>query len=162
MRKLKVEYRQISELKAYPGNVKKHPAEQIEQIKKSIQEFGMNDPIGIYENGEIAEGHGRLIACSELGMDTVPVILLDGLTEEEKRLYRIVHNKLTMDTGFDLELLASELERLAGDYDMEEYGFDDAEGFDDEDVQSLFADAEPKEPKKEEITCPYCGAVFEV
>lgn len=64
---LKVEYVPISELKAYVNNAKEHPAEQIEQIKKSILEFGFLDPIAVWKDNEIIEGHGRLLACSELG-----------------------------------------------------------------------------------------------
>ena len=75
---LKIEYMKTKDLKPYANNAKIHTAEQIEQIKNSIKEFGMNDPIAIWKNNEIIEGHGRLIACSELGIDEVPVIRLDG------------------------------------------------------------------------------------
>lgn len=71
--KLKVDYISIEQLKAYEKNAKIHTPEQIEQIKNSIQEFGMNDPIGIWgEDNLIIEGHGRLQACKELGMKEVP------------------------------------------------------------------------------------------
>ena len=64
--KLKVEYVPIESVKKYRNNAKLHPKEQIEQIKKSIEQFGMDDPIGIWKD-EIVEGHGRLIACQQLG-----------------------------------------------------------------------------------------------
>lgn len=70
MKKLKIEYVDIGELKPYINNAKVHTDEQIEQIKKSIQEFGMNDPIAVWKDNEVIEGHGRLIACSELGGGT--------------------------------------------------------------------------------------------
>lgn len=128
--KLKIEYINTDDLKPYANNAKIHSAEQIEQIKKSIQEFGMNDPIAIWKDNEVIEGHGRLIACMELGIETVPVIKLDNLTDEQRRAYMLVHNQLTMNTGFDQELLNIELERLA-DMDLSEFGLDPYEPAED-------------------------------
>lgn len=119
---LKIEYISINDIKTYPNNAKLHPAEQIEQIKKSIQEFGFNDPIAIDEKGVIIEGHGRYIACNELGIKEVPIIRLNDLTDEQKRAYMLVHNKLTMNSNFDLEILMDELDNIS--FDMSEYGFD--------------------------------------
>lgn len=121
---LKVEYMNTADLKPYANNAKIHTAEQIEQIKKSIEEFGMNDPIAVWKNNEIIEGHGRLIACSELGINKVPVIRLDDLTDEQRRAYMLVHNQLTMNTGFDSDVLNIELDDIS--FDMSEYGFDDS------------------------------------
>lgn len=118
---LKIEYLPIEELKPYANNAKEHPAEQVEQIKKSIQEFGFDDPIGIWQD-EIVEGHGRLIAALELGIDKVPVIRLDHLTNEQRRAYALVHNKLTMNSDFNIDLLKIELDDI--DIDMTDYGFD--------------------------------------
>lgn len=120
---LKVEYVNRDDIKPYPGNAKKHPADQIEQIKRSIEEVGFADPIAVWKNNEIIEGHGRLIAATELGMDKVPIIRLDGLTDAQRRAYTLVHNKLTMNSGFDADLLAIELDALP-DIDMEKYGFE--------------------------------------
>ena len=119
---LKIEYVPIDELKPYAGNAKTHPAEQVEQIKKSIEEFGFNDPIAIWHD-EVVEGHGRLIAASELGIETVPIIRLDGMTDEQRRAYALVHNKLTMNSPFDIDLLNLELEGIT-DIDMSDFGFD--------------------------------------
>lgn len=119
---LKIEYLPLEELRPYAGNAKEHPAEQVEQIKKSIQEFGFDDPIGIW-NGEVVEGHGRLIAALELGIESVPVIRLDHLTDKQRRAYALVHNKLTMNSGFNLDLLQIELDDL--DMDLNGYGFDE-------------------------------------
>lgn len=85
MNKLQVEYVKIESLKEYRNNAKLHPTEQIEQIKKSIADYGMNDPIAVWRENEIIEGHGRLLACKQLGIDTVPIIRLDGLTDELNR-----------------------------------------------------------------------------
>lgn len=119
--KLKIEYVDIDTIKPYKNNAKKHPREQIDQIKKSIELFGMDDPIGIWKD-EIVEGHGRLIACKELGYTEVPIIRLDHLTDEERKAYTLVHNKLTMNSNFDFNILDSEIAEL--DIDMSEFGFD--------------------------------------
>ena len=122
MEKLVVEYWPISKITPYARNAKMHPAHQIEQIKKSINEFGFRDPIAVW-HGEIVEGHGRLIAAKELKMSEVPVIVLDDLTDEQRRAYALVHNKLTMNSDFDLELLDMELGDIT-DIDMGDFGFD--------------------------------------
>lgn len=120
--RLNVEYVPIDTIKEYENNAKIHTDEQIEQIKKSIQEFGFNDPVGVW-HGECVEGHGRIIAARQLGMTEIPIIRLDDLTDEQRRAYMLVHNKLTMNTDFDFELLGSELGGII-DIDMSEFGFD--------------------------------------
>ena len=129
--KLKVEYINIDDIKPYAGNAKLHPAEQINQIIRSIEQFGMNDPIAIWKDGEVIEGHGRLIALTEmgeerrkaLGIAKIPVIRLDELSDEQRKAYALVHNKLTMNSGFDFDLLADELADIEL-FDMGEFGFD--------------------------------------
>ena len=127
MNKLKVEYVSTESIAPYDKNAKIHDANQIEQIKRSILDFGFNDPIGVWHD-TIVEGHGRLIAAQELGIETVPIIRLDELTDEQRKAYALVHNKLTMNTDFDPDLLEIELEELAlEDIDMSVYGFEMAE-----------------------------------
>ena len=155
--KLKVEYFGIDEVIPYAGNAKLHPAEQIEQIKKSIQEFGFNDPIAIADDNTIIEGHGRLIAAQELGIKKIPVIRLSGLTDEQRRAYMLIHNQLTMNTGFDFDLLAEELEQI-NDIDMAEFGFDPPT---DINIDDLFTEAGEKEKEPKKIQCPHCGEWFE-
>ena len=76
----------ISDLTPYKNNAKKHPKKQVELIMNSIKEFGMIDPIGIWgDQNIIVEGHGRYLACKDLGIDNVPVIHLDHLTDEQRR-----------------------------------------------------------------------------
>lgn len=119
---LKIEYVKTEDVKPYKNNAKIHTQEQIEQIKESIREFGMNDPIAVWKDDEVIEGHGRLIACMELGMAEVPVIRLDSLTDEQRRAYMNVHNQLTMNTGFNFEILTKELESIET-IDMSQFGF---------------------------------------
>lgn len=107
---LKIEYVDKTALKAYRNNAKKHTTAQIEQIKASIREFGFNDPIALWRDNEIIEGHGRLLAVMEMPEITeVPVIRLDDLSDEQRKAYTLIHNKLTMNTGFDVEMLNEEI-----------------------------------------------------
>ena len=141
MADLKIEYVKLSEIKPYKGNAKTHPKEQVEQIKKSINEVGFNDPIGVW-HGEIVEGHGRYMAAQELGLDTVPVIRLDRLTDEQRRAYTLIHNKLTMNSDFDFDILSAELDDIF-DIDMSDFGFDLS--LDDEEPQEVVEDEVPEE-----------------
>ena len=157
MEPLKIEYLPIDMLKPYDRNAKEHPREQIEQIKESIRQFGMNDPVGIWgDECLIVEGHGRLLALREMGETEVPTIRLDHMTDEQRRAYTLVHNKTTMNSGFDMELLHSELEDL--DIDMGDFGFS---SIDPVDIDQFFEDAEPKEKEPKRIQCPHCGEWFE-
>lgn len=135
---LKVEYLDLSVVKPYENNAKLHPEEQIEQIKKSIQEFGMNDPIAIDEDNVIIEGHGRYEACTQLGFDKIPVIKLPNLSEEQRKAYALVHNKLTMNTGFDFANLVEDLKFIT-DIEMQDFGFNNFI------IDSEFEDFEPEE-----------------
>lgn len=113
---MKVVQMKLSDLTPYENNVKQHPEEQVEQIRQSILQYGMNDPIAVWgPDNVIVEGHGRYEAVKELGEDTVPVIRLDHLTDEQRKAYTLVHNKLTMNTGFDIAALNAELEGLSID-----------------------------------------------
>ena len=145
--KLQIEYIDIEELKTYPGNAKIHTAEQIEQIKKSIDEFGFNDPIAVWQNNEIIEGHGRLIAATEMGLKELPIIRLDNLTDEQRRAYILVHNKLTMNTDFDLDMLAAELDDIIN-ISMDKFGFE-LSTIEIDDIDQEFLN--PEEPIAKEL-----------
>lgn len=135
-KKMKIEKIKIEDIKPYENNAKLHPPEQIEQIKKSIKEFGNNDPIAVDENNEIIEGHGRYLALKDLGYKEIEVIRLNHLTEEQKRAYSLIHNKLTMDTGFDFNILDAELTYI-NEINMSDFGFEDEE-INEEDFETDF------------------------
>ena len=166
---MQIEKISLDKLKPYENNTKKHTAEQIEQIKNSILAFGNNDPLGIAgEDNVIFVGNGRYIALKELGFKEAYCIRLDHLTEKERKAYAIAHNKLTMNTTFDNELLRLEFEELQDiDFDLELTGFDEWEldnllnPVSDEDLQDFFVEKEPKEKEPKKIQCPSCGCEFE-
>lgn len=152
--KLKIEYVPKEELKPYANNAKLHPAEQVEQIKKSIEQFGFRDPIAIWHDNEIIEGHGRLLAVMEMPEVTeVPVIRLDDLSDEQRRAYMLAHNKLTMNSDFDFGILEIELDDI-NEIDMSDFGFD---------LLSLGEEVPPgefreySEDQETKHVCPRCG-----
>ena len=159
MKQLQIEYLSTDKLRIYQNNAKIHTTEQIEQIKQSIEQFGFNDPIAVWKKNEIIEGHGRLLAAKELGLKEVPIIRLDKLSDEERRAYMLVHNQLTMNTGFNYELLDIEIENL--NIDMQPFGFDSIH-VDFGDIDRLFEDAPVKEKEAQKIQCPHCKEWFEV
>lgn len=146
---MKIEKINIDKIKPYENNAKLHPPEQIEQIKKSIQDFGNNDPIAIDENGVIIEGHGRYEALKELGFKEIEVIRLSHLSEQQKKAYSLIHNKLTMNTDFDYNILDSELAYI-NEIDMSVFGFELS--ISDEDFDTEFSLTDDEKPSREQIT----------
>lgn len=155
---LKVEYVPIDSIKKYKRNAKLHPQEQIEEIKNSITEFGFRDPIGVWNN-EIVEGNGRFEAAKQLGMKDVPIVRLDDLTDEQRRAYCLTHNKLTMNSGFDIELLDMELAEIET-IDMGLLGFDEPEQTEQKINVGGELNTDSFSDDKFECTCPKCGFKF--
>ena len=121
--KLKIVKLRIDSLTMDPENAKLHPDYQVQQIKKSIEDFGMNDPIGVWgENNLIVEGHGRVMAMQLLGETEIDCIRLDHLSEEERKAYALAHNSTNMSTGFDNSLLLKLIEDVKDNFNMEDYG----------------------------------------
>ena len=122
----KIEWRDVSALLPYARNSRTHSDAQVAQIAASIKEFGWTNPILVDGDGTIIAGHGRVMASRKLGLKTVPVILLDHLTEAQKRAYVIADNQLALNAGWDSEMLKVEIGELAlGDFDLSLLGFDD-------------------------------------
>lgn len=115
----------IGELVPYEKNAKIHGAEQVELIAKSIKEFGFLNPILIDKGKNIIAGHGRLMAAKKLGMQSVPCIYVEGLSEEQYRAYVLADNRLTELGEWNMELVNEELEFLNGmDFDISLTGFE--------------------------------------
>lgn len=131
---LEVERVPIAALKPYEGNAKLHTREQIDAVEASIKEFGFGNPVIAWhdESGDpvIVCGHARVTAAKNLGMDAVPVIYRDDLTDAQRRAYVLADNQTTMMTGWDPDQLAYELDTLAESFDMGDFGFDVEGSFD--------------------------------
>jgi DNA modification methylase len=118
----------IDRLIPYGRNARTHSDGQVAQIAASMVEFGWTNPVLADSRGNVIAGHGRLAAAKSLGLDTVPVVILDHLTEAQRRAYILADNKLALNAGWDDETLAAELHALNGDgYDLGVIGFSDEE-----------------------------------
>ena len=127
MKDMEIVYLSPHELTPYPKNAKKHPDEQVEHIANSIREFGFRQPIVVDADNVVVIGHGRLLAAEKLGLDTVPVVRADDLSEEQIKALRLADNK-TNESEWDLTELYDELAGLALDFDMSDFGFEDLTG----------------------------------
>src|SRR3982751_281970 len=123
-----VEMWPINRLVPYALNARQHSDKQIDQIAASMREFGFTNPILVDNRDGIIAGHARLAAARKLGLAEVPVIVLDHLTELQKRAYILVDNKLAENAVWDEEMLNIELQALAAEqFDLALTGFSDAE-----------------------------------
>lgn len=161
---LDITWEPLELLQPYEGNAKKHTRENIEAIAKSIGELGFRNPILAWHDEEgnavIVAGHGRAEAAKRLQMDTVPVVFVDDLDDEQRRMLTLADNQTTLMTGWDMESLDKELEALADAFDIEDFGF--APLGDAVDIDELFEEVEEQENNPKTITCPHCGEAFEV
>lgn len=122
--KQEIVYKSVKELVPYARNSRTHSDEQVAQIMASIKEFGFTNPVLTDgENGIIA-GHGRVMAAQRMGLEEVPTIELSHLTEAQKKAYIIADNKLALNSGWDEEMLAIEMQELHDiGYDLDLIGF---------------------------------------
>jgi DNA modification methylase len=124
----RIELWPVDRLTPYERNARTHSAEQVAQIAASIVEFGFTNPILVDSHDGIIAGHGRLMAAQELGLKTVPVVVLDHLSERQRKAYILADNQLALNAGWDTDLLRSELQDLAEqDFDLSLIGFSDEE-----------------------------------
>ncbi len=163
---LKIVYMPVTALKPYEKNTRKHEKKDVDNIARSIERFGMNDPVGIWSDKNIVvEGHGRLLACKQLGMTEVPCVRLDHLTDEQRREYAIAHNATAELSEWDLDVLPDELAEL----NLDEFDFDF--GIDDEEEETVTSQhkesdgaveygTEDFSDEKFECECPRCGFKF--
>lgn len=137
--KLEITYINPAELKAYGRNARTHEPEQVAQIVKSIERLGFANPVLVDEKNEIIAGHGRTLAALELGLESVPVVVLRGLTATEKKALRLADNQIALTSGWDVDLLASEIAAIHSE--DEDFGLDTL-GFSDEEIDGYLAHAE--------------------
>jgi len=137
----------VNDLIPYIRNARTHSESQIAQIAASIKEFGFLSPILIAEDNTILAGHGRLAAAQKLGLKQVPCVKEKHLTETQRRAYIIADNRLSLNAGWDDEMLAIELSELQGvDFDLDLLGFDESELF------SIFEDGKEVEDDDFDVT----------
>ena len=118
----------IEKITPYARNSRTHSDEQVAQIAASIREWGWTNPVLVDEDGGLIAGHGRLLAARKLGLSQIPTMVAKGWSEAQKKAYVIADNKLALNAGWDLELLAVELGDLQGlDFDLMLTGFSDDE-----------------------------------
>jgi len=118
----------ITKLVPYVNNARTHSPEQINKLRSSLREFGFINPVIIDRDYGVIAGHGRILAAKEEGIDEVPCVFADHLTEAQKKAYIIADNRMAMDAGWDEELLRVEIEALQGeDFDVSLTGFDEKE-----------------------------------
>lgn len=172
----KIENWPIDKLSEYENNSKLHPESQVEKIAASIVEFGFINPMLVDSSGKIIAGHGRLLASKRLGLSEVPVIVLDHLTDMQRKALIIADNKLA-ESGWDMDKLSEELSELSDEgFDLDVIGFTDKEIEDvlhSSDYSQIFPDTnsntmpndQPEPAKSSNIqetrhkpkTCPKCG-----
>lgn len=158
----------IDRIIPYDKNAKLHPGTHVKRISASIEEFTFLDPIAVDEDGIILEGHGRLKAAFEQGMGEVPVIQITGLSDAQKVAYRLAHNKLTMDTGFDPDMLKLDFQFLQDegfDWDLTGFGELELSFLDEQEDEETNEPYSPKSSTQEvdvdefkfDHKCPKCG-----
>lgn len=144
------DYKKISlkNLIPYANNSRTHSDEQINQVASSIKEFGFTNPVLVDSDGGIIAGHGRVMAAKKLGLEEVPCIELNHLTEAQKKAYVIADSQLALNSGWDLDMLKLELESLNEmDFDIDLLGFDD-------EFMSGLLEEEQSEGLTDEDDCP--------
>lgn len=120
----KIEWLSVDNLIPYAKNARTHSDEQVAQIAGSIKEFGFNNPVLVDKDNSIIAGHGRLMAARKLGMDKVPVVQLEHMTEAQRKAYVLADNRIALNSGWDTSMLSLELQELKDDIDLSLLGFD--------------------------------------
>lgn len=141
----------ISEIIPYENNPRKND-EAVEYVANSMNEFGFKVPVIIDKNNVIVAGHTRVKAAERLGIEEIPCIMADDLTDEQIKAFRLADNKVGELAGWDFEALDMELIDI--DLDMSDFGFIT---YDDSDIDDLFEEQEEKRKEKKQIICPHCG-----
>lgn len=152
---MQIQMVKIADIMPYENNPRRND-DAVEPVKESINRYGFKVPMVLNKENIIVAGHTRYLAAQALGMDEVPVIYADDLTDEQIREFRLVDNKTSEFAGWDFSKLEEELAELDfGDYD---FGFGEQANVN---IDDLFEDAPEKEPEEpKQIQCPHCGEWF--
>ena len=115
----------IGDLIPYVNNSRTHDEEQVTQLASSMKEFGFTNPILIDDQDGLIAGHGRVLAAKRLGLQEIPAIIVDGLTEAQKKALVIADNQLALNADWDIDKLKLEVDTLGElDFDLDLLGFD--------------------------------------
>ena len=145
----------VNELVPYVNNARTHSPEQILKLRSSLREFGFINPVIIDREYNVIAGHGRILAAKEEGIQEVPCVFADHLTEAQKKAYILADNRMAMDAGWDEELLRIEIEALQGaEFDVSLTGFDEAE------LSKLFDDGNETEDDDYDVEAELQKPVF--
>lgn len=155
---MNIVYKNINTLKPYENNPRNND-NAVEFVANSIEMFGFKVPIVVDKDNVIVAGHTRYKACKRLGIENIPCIVADDLTEEQIKAFRLADNKVSESSQWDFNLLDIELNSIH-DIDLENFGFITNDDFN---LDDLFVDKEiQKESEKKLTTCPHCGKPIEV
>lgn len=160
MKELKIEYKNVKDIIPYENNPRVIE-KAVDAVAESIREFGFKNPIILDKANVIVAGHTRLKAAEKLGIEKVPVIYADDLTEDQVKAFRLADNKVSEFSEWDFDKLEQELESI--DMDLSDFGFNSADICLDVNDEDFLTDTEitkTKEPKK--VICPGCGKEFEI
>lgn len=149
----------LADIKPYEKNPRKND-EAVQYVAESIRQFGFKVPIVIDGNNVIVCGHTRYKASKKLGLEIVPCVIADDLTDEQIKAYRLADNKVGESAKWDFNLLQEELSEIF-DIDMKMFDFVKPEEID---VDAFFEDnpTEGKEKEPKTIKCPHCGELIEI
>lgn len=147
----------IAAIMPYENNPRRN-ADAVKYVRKSIEQFGFKVPMVLDAQNVIVCGHTRFLAAQEIGMEEVPCVYADDLSEEQVKAFRLADNKTAEMAGWDFEKLEMELEEIP-DINMADFGFESS--FDIDSLDGLFEDAEEKQKEPKKIQCPHCGEWFE-
>lgn len=154
--------RPIDGIRPYEDNPRNND-DAVDKVAESIQKFGFKVPIVIDREGVIVAGHTRYKAAQKLGLEKIPCIVADDLTDAQVRAFRLVDNKVAEFSGWNFAGLEKELDALREldlDFDPGSFGFGDSSG---PDIDGMFGESEKKKEKDPKMTvCPYCGKEHEV
>ena len=150
--------KKLSEITPYENNPRKNET-AVEAVAESIRQCGYVAPIIVDENGIILAGHTRYKALLSLGRDEAQVLAADGLSEKQKKKYRLLDNKTGEVAGWDFSILEKEIQEL--DFGEFDFGFSLSEA-DEDALASLFEPVEKKAKNPKKVQCPHCGELFQL